>query len=144
MLGRTARRHSSRSSAVDEGRGDAEARQEFLDDPAAGAEQRLGGDDVVARLDLADDRVVDRRHAGRGRARRLRALEGGHPGLEHVDGRIGEPRVEIARLGAVEARLALLGAVIDKALGEKQRFGCLAELRAERAGMDEAGFGTAG
>ena len=43
---------------------------------------------------------------------------------------------------ALEARLGLLGAVVDKALRQEQRLGGLAELRAQRAGMDEAGFGA--
>ena len=55
---------------------------------------------------------------------------------------IGKARIEIAGILALEARLALFGAVVDKALGQKQRFGCFAELRAQRAGMDQPGFGT--
>ncbi len=129
---------------VDEGRGDAEPRQEVLHHPAARAEQRLGGDDVIAGLDLPDHRIVHRRHAARGGARGLGAFERGHAGFEHVDGRIGEARIQIARLGADEARLALLGAVVDEALGEKQRLRRFAELRAQRAGVDQAGLGMQG
>ena len=128
--------------AVDEGRGDAEARQEILDHPAARAEQRLRGDDVIAGLELPDQRSRHRRHAGRGRARRFGPLEGRHPALEHRDRRIGETRIEEAGLFALEARLALLGTVVDKALGEKQGFRGFAELRAHAAGVDEFGFGT--
>ena len=62
---------------------DAEARQAVLDDVAAGAEQRLRRDDVVAGLELAHQRGGDRRHAGRGRARGLGAFERRHALLEH-------------------------------------------------------------
>ena len=41
---------------------------------------------------------------------------------------------------AFEPRFALLGAVVDEALGEKQRFGRFAELRAQGAGMHQLGF----
>ena len=37
--------------------------------------------------------------------------------------------------------LALLGAVVDKALGQKQGFGGFAELRTQGAGMNQPGFG---
>ena len=64
--------------AVDQRRGNAEARQIILDDVAAGAEQRLRRDHMVAGLELADQRQRHRRHAGRGRARGLGALERRH------------------------------------------------------------------
>ena len=93
-------------AAVDQRRGDAEARQIVLDHVAAGAEHRLGGDDVIAGLELADQRHGDGRHAGRGCARGFRAFERRHAPLEHVDGRIGEARILIAGVFALEARLA--------------------------------------
>ena len=101
---------------------------------------RLRRDHVVAGLELADQRERHRRHAGRGRARRLGAFERRHAPLEHVDGRIGEARILVAGILALEARFGLGGAVVDVALGEKERLGGFAELRAQRAGMDEAGF----
>ena len=130
--------------AVDQRRGDAEARQPFLDHPAAGAEQRLGGDHVVAGAHQPHQRGGHRRHAGRGRARGLGAFERGHALLEHVHGRVGVARIDVARLLAGEARLAFLGARIDIALREEQRLGGLAELRAQRAGMHQAGFRAVG
>ncbi len=72
----------------------------------------------------------------------LGALENGHPALEHGDRRVGKARIEEARLLALEARLALLGAVVDKALGKEERLRGLAELRAHGAGVDEFGFGA--
>ena len=101
---------------------------------------RFRGDDVIAGLELADQRQRDRRHAGRGRARGFRAFERRHAPLEHVDGRIGKARILIAGIFALEARFGLGGAVVDVALGEKQRFRGLAERRAQRAGLDETGF----
>ena len=95
---------------------------------------------MIAGLELADQRQRHRRHSGRGRARGLGALECRHALLEHRHGRIGEARILEARLFALEAGLGLRGTVVDVALGEKQCFRGLAELRAQRAGMDEAGF----
>ncbi len=127
---------------VDERGLDAETRKEILHHPPARAEQSLGGDDMVAGPHLAHQRGGDRGHAGRRRTRRFRALEGGHAAFEHGDGRIGEARIEEAGRRAREALLAFLGAVIDEALGQKERFGRLAELRAQRARLHEARFGV--
>ena len=115
-----------------------------LDDVAAGAEQRLGGHDMVAGAQLPHQGGVDRRHAGRGRARGLRAFERAHALLEHRHRRIGEARILVARLLALEALLGLGGGLVDVALGEEQRLRGLAELRAQRAGVDEAGLETVG
>ncbi len=130
--------------AVDQRRGDAEARQPFLDHPAAGTEQRLGRDHVIAGFHQPHQRGGDGRHAGGGRARGLGAFERGHALLEHGHGRVGIARIDVTRRLAGEARLALLGARIDIALGEEQRLRRLAELRAQRAGMNQLGFGAVG
>src|SRR6202171_3439476 len=50
--------------------------------------------------------------------------------------------MEKAGILALEPRLALLGAVVDKALGQEQRLGCFTELRAQGSGMHQPGFGT--
>ena len=128
--------------AVDQRRGDAVARQMILDDVAAGAEQLLRGDDVIASAHLAHQRGVDRRHAGRGRARGFRAFQERHALLEHRDGRIREPRILIAGLLVLEAALGLQRVVVDVALRQVERLGRLAELRAQRASVHEAGFGA--
>src|SRR5262249_56714602 len=60
--------------------------------------------------------------------------------LDDAYGRVVEAGIEVALLFAVEPRRALLGAVVHETLREKQRLGCLAELRAQRAGMKQAGF----
>ena len=123
--------------AVDQGRGDAEARQQLLDHVEARAEQGPRGDDVVARLELAHERGRDRRHAARRRPRRLGALEQRHPLLEHRYGRIGEARIDEARIVALEARLGQLHRVVEIALGEEERFRRLFEPRSQRAAVDQ-------
>ena len=126
--------------AVDQCRSDAVARQMFLDDVAAGAEQLLRGDDMVAGAQLPHQCGVDRGHAGGGGAGGFRALERCHALLEHVDRGIGKPRILVARLLVLEPPLGLQRIVIDIALGEEQRLRSLAELRAQDAGMHQAGF----
>ena len=123
--------------AVDEGRGDAEARQELLDHVEARAEQGPRGDDVVARLELAHERGGDRGHSARRRPRRLGALEQRHSLLEHRHRRIGEARVDEPRIVALEARLGQLHRVVEIALGEKKRLGCLFESRPQRSAVDQ-------
>ena len=71
-----------------------------------------------------------------------RAFELDHAALEHRDVGIGKARIEKARVLALEARLALLGGVVDKALRQEQRLGRFAELRAQGAGMHQPGFGA--
>ncbi len=128
--------------AVDQGRGDAVAGEVLLDDVEAGAEQRLGGDDMVARPHLAHQRGGDGGHPGRGRARGRRPFERAHALLEHVHGGIGEAGILVARLLVLEASLRAQRAVVDVALGEEQRLRRLAELRAQDAGMHELGLGA--
>src|SRR5262249_40884226 len=121
---------------------DAVARQQLLYDVEARAEQGLRSDHMVAGTKRRKDRCRHRRHAGRGRARGFRALEFDHAALEHRNRGIGIARIDEAGVLALETRLALLRAVVDIALGEEQRFRGLAELRAQGAAVDEAGFGT--
>ena len=128
--------------ALDQRRGDAETRQQLFDDIKTRTEQRLRRDDVIARLELAHQRGGDRRHAARGRARRLGAFEQRHAALEHRHRRIGEARIDEPRRVALEARLRLRHRVVEIALGEEQRLGGLLELRAHRAAVHELGGGT--
>jgi hypothetical protein len=109
-------------AAVDQRRGDAEARQIILDDITARTEHRLRRHDVIAGLELADERQSHGGHSGCGRACRLGAFQRRHTPLEHVDGRIGEARILVARVLALEAGFRLSGIVVDIALGEKKRF----------------------
>ena len=123
--------------AVDQGRGDAEAGQQILDHIEARAEQRAGGDDMVAGLELAHHGRGDGGHSACGRARGLRALDERHPLLEHRHRRVGEARIDEARIVALEARLRKLHRVVEIALGEKESFRCLLEGGAQRSAMDQ-------
>jgi hypothetical protein len=76
---------------------------------------------VVAGLQRRQDRGGHRGHAGRGGARGFGAFELDHAALEHRDVGIGKARIEKAGILALEARLALLGGVVDKALRQEQR-----------------------
>ena len=128
--------------AVDQREGDAEAREPFLDHPAAGAEQGLRRDHMVAQADEAHQRGRHRRHAGRGRTRGLGAFERGHAALEHAHGRVRIARIDVARDFAGKARLAIFCARVEVALRQEQGFRHLAELRAQRAGVHQAGLGA--
>jgi hypothetical protein len=128
--------------AIDQRGGNAVARQQVFHYIAARSEQRLRGNHVIAGLERRQNRRRHRGHAGCGGARGFGALEFDHAPLEHRDVGIRKARIEKAGLVALEPRLALLGGVVDKALGQKQRLGRFAELRAQRAGMDQPGFGT--
>src|SRR5690606_7567883 len=81
------------------------------------------------------------RHAGRRRACRLGAFQQPHTLFEHRDGWIGKARIDEPGLVASEAGLGLLSGVVDVALGEKERLGCLAKLRPELSAVDEERFG---
>ena len=65
-----------------------------------------------------------------------------HAALEHRHVGIGEARIEIPVLVALETRFALLGTVVDEALGEKHGLGGFAELGTDGAGMDQSGLGA--
>ena len=93
---------------------------------------------MVAGLDLAHHGGRHGRHAARGGARRFRAFEQRHALLEHGHGRVGEARIDEARVLALEARLGGFHRVVDEALGQEHRFGRFAELRAQRAAVDQA------
>ena len=107
VFGRTAFFHCLRSLPSTSVERDAVARQQVLDDVAAGAEQRLGRDDMVAGLEPGEEDGGDRGHAAGRRARGLGAFEQAHALLEHGDGRVGVARIDEARLLALEARLGL-------------------------------------
>jgi hypothetical protein len=105
-----------------------------------GAEQAVGSDDVVALLEVRQHSRHDRRHAaGRGDAI-LGAFERGEALLEHGDGRIGEAGVNVALLFAGKAPGGLRRTLEDKAGGQVQRLGVLAELAALLAGTNGQRF----
>ena len=126
--------------AVDDSGRNAVAGQVLLHHVKTGAEQRLGGDHMVAGAHLSHQRERDRGHSGCGGARGLGALELRNTLLEHRNSRIGEPRVLVAGVFALEAGFCLRRIFVDIALGQKQRFRGLAELRAQCAGVHQTGF----
>ena len=129
---------------VDELRRDAIARQQFLDDVAAGPEQRARGDDAIAGAHLAHDRGVHRGHAGGKRARGRCAFELAHALFEHRHRRIAVAAVDVAGIEILESGLRRLGVVIDVARGEIDGLGGLAELAARQAAAHEARLRTPG
>src|SRR3546814_11997313 len=85
---------------------------------------------MVADGKLTQQRRGHRRHAARLYPARLGALDQRDPFLEHLDGRVLEPRIGHADLVAAEARRDALGAVIAVAGGQEQRLRRLAMLAA--------------
>ena len=100
-------------ATVDQRGGDAEPRQQILDDIAAAAEQRARGHHMIARFQMAEQGSGDGGHAARGAARGGRSFKRAHARLEHGDGGIGVAAIDETFLVALEASFGLLGAVID-------------------------------
>ena len=92
---------------------------------------------MVAGLEMAEQRGGDGGHAARGAARGGRAFKRTHATFEHGHGGVGVAAIDVAVLVALEARLGLLGALIDIAGVEEDGFRGLAELAAQRALMYE-------
>ena len=97
---------------------------------------------MIAGLQRCENGRRHRSHAGGGSSRGLGALELDHAPLEHRDVGIGKARVEETAFLSLESLLALFGAVVNIALRQEQGLGCFAKLRAQRAGMDQPGFGA--
>ena len=98
-----------RVARIDEMAGPAELleRQPELGERAAIEIAR--GDEFVARLHQGEEGQELRRVARCGGDRGAAALERGDPFLEHGDGRVGQPRIDVAEIVQVEER----GGVID-------------------------------
>jgi hypothetical protein len=79
-------------------------------------------------------------HAGCGGAGDLGAFEEANTLLEHRDGGVCKARILKARVFVLEAGLGLFCGMVDEALGQEERFGGLAELRAQHAAVDELRF----
>ena len=67
-----------------------------------------------------------------------------HAVFEHGDGRVRKAGIDEARFFALEAGFRGLGRVVDEALGQEQRLRGLAEGRAHRAAVNQAGGGAEG
>ncbi|MPL84436.1 hypothetical protein SDC9_30401 [bioreactor metagenome] len=123
--------------AVDQRHLDAEGR-EHLEHMQAGAEHLPRRDDMVARCHQRHQRAVDRGHPRGAGKTVLGALDRRHPVLEHPRRRVAVAGIdELVRARGDEARLGDLGRGIDEALGQEQRLGHLAVLRAADAVMHE-------
>ena len=61
--------------------------------------------------------------------------------FQHGDGGIAKARVLEARVLILEAGLGLLGAVVNKALRQKERLGRFAKLGTQYTTVHEPGFG---
>jgi hypothetical protein len=70
---------------------------------------------VIAGLELAGERAEDRGHAGSERIAGFRPFQQPQPLLEHGDGRIAVPAIDIAVILAGEALLGGFRLVIDEA-----------------------------
>ena len=92
---------------------------------------------MVAGPDQAHQGSVDRRHTGGLGAADLGTFQQRQAVLEHLYGRVVEPRIDKARLVAGEAAVGPLGAVIGEALGQIERLGGFHELRARDPPTDQ-------
>src|SRR5665647_2362793 len=90
---------------------------------------------MVSRLEHTHHTSQYRRHARSGCDALLGAFHRREPLLEHGGGRIGEARIDVARLFADETGGGLRGILEHEAGSQEQCFTVLAELAAHRAGM---------
>ena len=97
---------------------------------------------MISRLELAQQRSRNRRHAGGGCARIFRTFHQAHAFFQHVIGRVGVSGVDETRVFTLEPRFSRLGAVIDKALRQKDCFRSLAKPGAAGAAVHELGGGA--
>jgi hypothetical protein len=95
---------------------------------------------MIARFDVREYRRRHRGHSGCGCAALFGTFEDFQAIFEHRDRRIAEAAVLEARVFVLEARFGLFGALIDVALRQEERFGCLCELRAQDATVNEFRF----
>ncbi|MCY1233594.1 hypothetical protein D9M72_461430 [compost metagenome] len=124
-------------AAVDQRAFDAVFRRQRLDHPAAGTEQRTGGNDMIAGLQLAEDCRGNGSHARSRGARVFGAFQHAHALFEHVVGRAAVAGIDEAFGLALETRFCRLGCLVDEALGEEDRLGRLAVLGAGGSAVDE-------
>ena len=134
---------------IDEGRGDAEARQGQPHHVAAAAIDRGRGDDVAALPHQGGDRDVQRRLAARHRERADAAFEGCDAFLEHRHGGIGDAAVDMAADLEVEQAGGVLdiaedigGRLVDRhGARAGHRIGPLARMQRECVKLEEIGVG---
>ena len=98
---------------LDEGRGDAEARQRVRQQVDGAAIERGRGDDVVAGVEQRRDRQMQRRHAARGADGADAAFQRGQPLFQHRRGRIRNPCIDVAGAFEIEQRRGVIGILKD-------------------------------
>ena len=126
---------------LDEGGGDAEARQRVRQQIDGAAIERGGGDDVIAGIEDGCDRQMQRGHAARRADRADAGFQRGEPLLEHGGRRIGNARVDVAGAFQVEQRRGVVGILehVGRGLVDRNRAGAGGGIRA-LAGVQAQGF----
>ncbi len=94
---------------LDEGGGDAEARQRVRQQVDGAAIERGGGDDVVAGIEQRCDRQMQRRHAARGADRADAGFQRCQPLFEHRGRRVGNAGVDMSGAFEIEQRRGVVG-----------------------------------
>jgi len=142
VLGRIAAFPRGVVAGVDRGALDTEARQQVIDQPAARTERGLGGDDVIACGELAEERRGHRGHAACLRAAGFGAFEQGNALFQHLHCRVLQARIGHALFLAGKARGDGGGIVVGIARGEEQGFGGLTHFRTPGAAAHGLRCGT--
>ena len=136
---------------LDEARGDAEARQGMGQQVDAAAVERGRGDDMGALVHQGRDRQI---HGGVARGRRDRPdahLERRDALLEHRDGWVGDPAVDVPGALQIEQRRSVLavvehvgGGLVDRHRTRPgRRVGPLAGVQGKSVELEELGIGHA-
>ncbi len=134
---------------IHEARRDPEARQGVGEQIVRAAVDRARRHDVAALPHQRRDRQVQRGLARRGADRADAALERGEALLEHGDGRVGDPAVDVAGALEVEQRRGVVDALkhVGRRLVDRHRaraehrVGVLAGVERERVEAQEFGIG---
>ena len=96
-------------AGLDEGGGDAEARQRMRQEIDGAAVKRRGGDDVVAGIEQCRDRQMQCCHSARGANGADAAFQRGKPLFQHRRRRIRNPGVDMPGAFEVEQRRGVFG-----------------------------------
>ncbi|MEY9604659.1 hypothetical protein AB7M74_000202 [Bradyrhizobium japonicum] len=110
---------------LDEGRGDAEARQRVRQQIDGAAIERARRHDVIAGIEQRCDGQMQRGHAARGADRADAAFERREPLLQHTGGRIGDARIDVAGALQIEQRGGVVGILehVGRGLVDRHRAG---------------------
>ena len=110
---------------LDEGRGDAEARQRVRQKVDGAAIERARRHDVVAGVQERRDGQMQRGHAARGADRADAAFQCREPLLQYARGRIGDARIDVAGALQIEQRGRVIGILkhVGRGLVDRHRAG---------------------